>query len=208
MRVRVSPLAIASILIATGCGSDPNALDKPVIGHAGDYKIVLAEAERLSKEPLQKIANDEELTPQDMQSLTAASVQFQALVDFEPGLFAPHLALGMIYRSLGELETAERHLRQCLNNIPASVEDAIRATVAETHYQLSRVLFDRGKYKDAVSEATTAIKAEPHNPNYFAGRASALAQLDQRVEAKKDLRQALSLDPHHKRAKGLLKLLK
>lgn len=195
------------LVVLLGCKSEPDGLVKPVIGHGGEYSKVLAKAEELSKVPLQKIANDEELAPSDKQALTEASVQFQALVDFEPGQFAPYLALGMIYRALGNLESAERNLRQCLNNIPASDDPSIVATKAEAHYQLSKVLFDNADYQGAGREAELALQLDQENPNYFVGRASALAQLEKKKEALKDLDSALKLDPNHKRARGLKKLL-
>ncbi len=194
-------------LFLIGCTSnDPT--DVPVIGHGGEYNIALSKAEELSKGPLAKLANDEELTEADKQSLIGASAQFQGIIDYRPTAFAPHLANGMIYRALGNLEKAEQHLKQCIVNIPATEDTVILDTSAEAHYQLSRVYFDQEKYEDALAEASSAVQTTPENPSYLTARASALAQLDQLSEAKKDLNAALALDPKHKRANGLKKLLR
>lgn len=194
-------------LLLIGCGSsDPT--DVPVIGHEGEYKIALSKAEELSKGPLAKLVNDDELSEADKQSLIGASAQFQGIINFRPHAFAPHLANGMIYRALGNLERAEQHLKQCIVNIPATNEEVIRDTSAEAHYQLSRVYFDQEKYENALAEASAAVETSANNPNYLTARASAFAKLDQLPEAKKDLNAALALDPEHKRAKGLKKLLK
>ena len=196
---------VTCILLA-GCGED-SPTEVPVIGHGGEYTQALAKAEELSKVGLEKINRDEELTAEDKQNLVAAASQFQGLVRYQPNLFAPYLALGMIERGLGNLEAAERDIKQCLLNIPASNEQAIQETAAEAHYQLSRVYFDQGKYDISLAEASTASETVDNNPNYLVGQASALAQLNRIPEAKKLLAKALKLDPEHRRAKGLNKLL-
>lgn len=198
---------IVLVLAVSGCSSSDHN-DVPVIGHSGDYNIALSRAEELSKGPLAKLANDDELTEADKQALIGASAQFQGIINYRPTAFAPHLANGMIYRALGNLEKAEQHLKQCIVNIPATEDEVIRDTSAEAHYQLSRVYFDQEKYELALAEASSAIETTPNNPNYLTARASAFAQLEQLPEAKKDLEQALILDPDHKRASGLKKLLK
>lgn len=194
-------------MVAVGCRGEDTA-DVPIIGHAGDYAPVLKKAEELSKGPLAKFANDEELTTEEKQSLIAASAQFEGLSRYQPSQFAPYLAKGMIFRAIGELELAERNLRQCLLNIPANDNPMIVETSAETHYQLSRVLFDSEKYEEALAEASTAVQGVPTNPNYLVARASAYAKLNKLDDAKKDLEEALKLDPEHKRGTGLAKLLK
>lgn len=180
----------------------------PVIGQGGDYNKVLAEAESLSKVGLQKIANDEELTARDRKDLTAAAAQFQGLVAFEPTKFAPYLALGMIYRGLGNLEEAERMLKQCVNNIPKSTDPAIIQTAAETKSQLSKALLAQGKSEDALTEANLAVETDRQNPSYLVTRASALIELKRMEEAKADLEEALRMDPSLTRASGMLKLIK
>lgn len=194
-------------VMISGC-SGKEELDVPVIGHAGDYQPVLEKAEKLSSAGLAKFANDEELTEAEKQSLIKATAQFEALARFQPSQFAPRLANGMIYRALGDLDLAENNLRQCLANIPATDNPAVRETSAETHYQLARVLFDKEKYEDSLAEASTAIQGIPTNPNYLVARASAYAKLSKIDDAKKDLETALKLDPEHKRGTGLAKLLK
>lgn len=195
------------MLVFAGC-SNKEELDVPVIGHAGDYGPVLKKAEELSSGPLAKFSNDEELTEAEKQSLIKATAQFEALARYQPTQFAPRLANGMIYRAIGDLDLAENNLRQCLANIPAKDDPAILETSAETHYQLSRVLFDKEKYEDALAEASTAIQGVPTNPNYLVARASAYAKLNKIDDAKKDLEDALKLDPEHKRGTGLSNLLK
>lgn len=195
------------VMVAIGCRGE-DTVDVPVIGHAGDYAPVLKKAEELSKDPLAKFANDEELSTKEKQSLVAAAAQFEGLSRFQPSQFAPHLAKGMIYRALGDLEMAERNLRQCLLNIPVNDNPLVKETSAETHYQLSRVLFDSEKYEEALAEASTAVQGVPTNPNYLVARASAYAKLNKLDDARKDLDTALKLDPKHKRGTGLAKLLK
>ncbi|MBC8065139.1 MAG: hypothetical protein H7Y17_09940 [Chlorobia bacterium] len=180
----------------------------PIIGSDGDYKQVLADAERLSSSGLQKIANDEEISAKDRADLTAASAQFQGLIAFEPGKFAPYLALGMIYRGLGNLEDSERMLKQCLNNLPKSTDPAIVQTAAEAKSQLSKVLLAQGKSEDALTEANLAVETDRQNPSYLVTRASALIQLKRMEEAKADLKEALKMDPTLTRASGMLRLIK
>ncbi len=196
------------LLLLVGCKGGDEVVDVPVLGNAGDYQLALEKAQKLSEKPLAKVAEDQELTETEKKDLIKAAAQFQALADFDPKQFAPHLAKGMIYRALGDLEMAERNLQVCLANIPATNNPAILETSAETHYQLSRVLYDAGQYENAVAEASTALEGNPQNPNYLIARASGLAKIDKVQEAKKDIEAALKLDPEHKRANGLKKLLK
>jgi Flp pilus assembly protein TadD len=177
------------------------------IGNEDDYKSSLAKAEELSRDGLQKLNLDEELSESEKANLAEAATEFEALVSYKADQFAPHLALGMIYRGLGNKDAAEKNLRQCLENLPEEDSLPVRATKNEAHYQLSRVLVDKGDFQGALVEAAVAADADPQNPNYQVGKASALAQLDRKPEAIRALDHALKLDPNHKRARGLKKLL-
>jgi tetratricopeptide (TPR) repeat protein len=199
-------LLLGLALAVLGCASG-SSTGVPVIAHQGDYDTALRKAEELSRDGLQKINLDEELTVDDKTNLTSAAAQFEGLVAFEPKLFAPHLALGMIYRGLGNLDSAEKNLRQCLTNLPEDKTEPVRATANEAHYQLSRVLFDKGDFNGALDEANKAVKGDRLNPNYFVGQASALAQLNRKADAIRSLNAALKLDPEHRRARGLMNLL-
>lgn len=200
-------VVVSCTLLSARC-SGKEELDVPIIGHEGDYAPVLKKAEELSSGPLAKFAKDEELSEEEKQSLIKATAQFEALARFQPTQFAPRLANGMIYRAIGDLDLAENNLRECLRNIPVNDNPLVKETSAEAHYQLSRVLYDKTKFEDALAEASTALEGVPTNPNYLVARASAFAKLDKLADAKKDLETALKLDPEHKRGTGLAKLLK
>jgi len=202
--LRISVLLLL-VAFALGCSSSESTGTRIV--NEDEYKSSLAKAEGLSRDGLQKLNLDEELSESDKANLAEAATEFEALVSYKADQFAPHLALGMIYRGLGNKDAAEKNLRQCLENLPTEDSLAVRATKNEAHYQLSRVLVDKGDFHGALAEAEVAADADPQNPNYQVGKASALAQLDRKPEAIKALDHALKLDPNHKRARGLKKLL-
>lgn len=179
----------------------------PVIGSGSEYQQVLKEAAEASQKPLEKMARDEALTPDDRTQLSTAASLFEGIVAYQPQGFAPYLALGMIYRGLNDSERAERSLRQALNNLPGNPSPEIKQTVAEVHYQLSRVLFDKKDYDGAIAEASTAEQSNPENADYPTAKAAALLQANRVSDAKKALEAALKLDPQNKRAQTLMKLV-
>lgn len=195
------------MLALLGCsgGSDGGV---PVIGNSDEYNQVLKDAEGLSKDPLERFANDEDLSEADKSNLIKAANMFEAIRAYEPEKFAPYLGLCMIYRALGNTEKAEQYIRQCILSLPASQAPEIRQTAAEAHYQLSRVLFDEKKYPEALAEASTADQTIGDNPNYLVAKAIALVQLKREKEAKVELAKALKLNPTNRRATGLAKLLR
>ena len=201
--MRISILLL--LALAIGCASSPSG-SKSITSEA-EYRSTLARAEELSRDGLQKINLDEELTEMDRANLSEAATEFEALVAFKPDQFAPHLALGMVYRGLGNPGAAERNLKECLRKLPKEESLPVKATKNEAHYQLSRILTDKGDYREALAEVEIAALSDPQNPNYEVGRASALAQLGRKSEAISALDRALKLDPQHRRARGLRKLL-
>lgn len=206
---RSTSYAIAATLVVVGlfgCGPT-DGTTVPVLGNPGEYNKALADAESLSKIGMEKIAKDEELNADEKKNLVKAANLFEGLAAYETTNFAPHLALGMIYRGLGNLDVAERHLQQCLLNLPGADTPDVRETAAEAHYQLARVLFDRQEFDKSLAEASTACESSPSNPNYIVARASALLQLKREEDARVELGKALALDPENRRGLGLKKLL-
>jgi tetratricopeptide (TPR) repeat protein len=55
-------------------------------------------------------------------------------------------------------------------------------------------LLEKGKYEEAIVEATRAIEREDDNPEHFVERATAAAFLERHAEAVSDLERALALD--------------
>ena len=132
---------------------------------------------------------------------------------YRPMMASLFFISGKVHRILGEDEVAEQMFRQCVLGIDRQTTDqpqnavALRATGAEAAYQLSLLRFDRHDYRDALEQATIAVKAEPQSSLYHTALGSALTQLRRTEEAKKELGIALRLDPRNARAAGLLRLL-
>jgi len=184
-----------------------NSIHGGNISNAGEYNQALGEAQKISQEALDKLSRDEPLTSQDRSNLSKADDLFISIIKYQPDLFAPWLARGMIYRGLNDPTYAEQMFQMCLRTIPPSKNPDVIATSAEAHYQLSRVYFDQHKYDNAIAEASTAIQTVANNPNYLTARAAAFMQKQRYDEAKKDLDDALKLMPDHKRAASLRRLL-
>lgn len=200
-------LSAVSVFGAASCNNGASVVDKPIIGTGGDYAKVLQEAERYSKDTLIKRAKGEPLNDQDREMLTLAAPQFQALVDFDPGQFAPRLALGQIYLELGDAERANDHLLYCLGNLPKEKSAEMKLVEAQCRYELANARFKVGNYEAAVTEIDQALAITNQDPNYYATRASVYLELKRTPEAEADVRKALKLNPEHRRAKSLAKLL-
>jgi tetratricopeptide (TPR) repeat protein len=183
----------------------------PLISNVSQYNDTLRRAVDLSKGPLEAYDLGDELTAGQLNDLREAARLYDGVDLFWPTKFAPYLPAGKIYYILGDQELAQERLQQCIENAPLeqdpSVRGVVNATVYEAHYSLSLVKFALGDYKAAYAEANIAASGVPNSANYLAARASAAVQLKKVAEARKDVEQALKLDPNNKKSLQLQTLL-
>lgn len=205
----ITALAVTACMASIGCRKDPNTAQQVIIGNGDEYQKVLRDAVNFSKEPLLRRSKGETLTEADREALTKAVPLFQSLINFDPGQFAPHLALGQIFLEFDDPAKANDHLLYCLGNLEQLTkkdDPGLKLMEAECRYELSNARFKVGNYVDAVTEVDKALAISKENPNYYVARAAAYSELKRYAEAKVDLERALKLDPTHKRANSLLKL--
>jgi tetratricopeptide (TPR) repeat protein len=180
----------------------------PVIDTLQGYSDAITEAQALTKDLFDKYDAGEEMTAEDKAKLLDAARIIDNADRYLPAAVIPYLGAGKAYQFAGVLDVAQARYEQCLANVPGHKTDPIAVqTGTEAHFRLSQVQFALGNYKLAVQEADKAVKEEPGAPRYLSGRANALVQLKRVSEAKRDVKQALNLDPNDRVALGLHKLL-
>ncbi|MBV6456957.1 MAG: hypothetical protein HONBIEJF_00062 [Fimbriimonadaceae bacterium] len=204
MWLRASALAIVAVWIGAGC-SAPS--DRLVIRTARDYSVTLQEATELARQPLASFASNGAVSPDEERNLIQAQVRYEALTEYQPTLFTLHFALGAVRHALGNTAEAEQAFRQALTLMPTTPTPDATKLIADTHHGLAAVLIDRGAYSEARAEAKIALEYTPDDANYLATLAAAEIQLKDLTNARLHLKRALALEPNHRKAKVLEKLL-
>jgi tetratricopeptide (TPR) repeat protein len=184
-----------------------------MITNDAEYDAAKAKMEDLSLKTLQAYQAGQKLSEDDLKKLREAGEIVDKMILYSPVLTGLQFLSGKIHHVLGEDTIAADRFEQCTqvaaNEIAQHPNEktAIGQTAAECGYQLSQIQLLRGKIKEALAQADAAVKAVPNSPDYLTARASALNELRRTDEAKKDLAQALKLDPSNARARGLLRLI-
>lgn len=184
-----------------------------MIASNSEFATVEAKVQELTLGPIQAYDAGQKPSPADLKNLRAASDMVDRMTAFQPLASNFFFLSGKIHQILGEPQLAERGFRQCLLLYPADAESRptervqIVQTGAEAAYRLSLLLFSHGQIKDALQSADAAVKAFPNAPNYLVARAAALNELRRVDAAKKDLMQALALDPKNANAAALLRFI-
>jgi tetratricopeptide (TPR) repeat protein len=101
--------------------------------------------------------------------------------DFDPGYAPTQLLLGINHQALGNVEAAERCLRQALRLDP---------DYGEAHQTLGLLLADQGRLEEAIPLLRTRWAQDPGNPHVLEALSSALLQVGEEVDAIRVLRKA------------------
>ena len=178
-----------------------------------DYTEAMTKVEDLSQDRIKAYDAGRPLTPDDLKRLREAGVLTDRMAAYAPLMASLFFLSGKIHHVLGEDTVAEERFRQCTLGIDQQAKAQssnaanLVATGAEANYQLSMLLLVRRDLKGALAAADTAVRTVPQSSYYLTARASALNELRRTAEAKKDLQQALALDPNNRRAAALLRLI-
>ena len=108
--------------------------------------------------------------------------------------YVAHIALLTAYRLKGEFAASLVHF----DLVPRASE-----LTAKELAERADLLDKSDRYEEAIQAFTSAIDADPDNPDNYFRRASTLGVLDRWVEAEHDLVRALAIDPEHEKSRLL-----
>jgi tetratricopeptide (TPR) repeat protein len=188
-------------------GPGSTDIEPRVVRTPDDLNHAVEDAEKLSKDPLQRFVEDKPLSAKDKNDLLHAAAILQGIVAYEPTAVNPLLGLGLTYRALEQDENAEMYFQRVVDLAGPSSTDEAKLAVAESRYNLALILIQRREYDKARELAAEAVAAAPNSANYHAALAEAFLQLDRKSDAVIEIRVALNLDPTNKRALRLKKLV-
>jgi len=186
-----------------------------VIESESQYDDWLARVSKSSQTAVGKFNTGQALDDNDK----ATSLENAKILDnmsaYRPDMAAGYFEAGLLYYLAGDTDTAFLRINQSIQDawLPGNIKmtgdkEKIEAVLADCHHMLSMIQFDRHQYQKAFDEANLAIKQLSTRPTYYVARANAEVQLSKVADAKKDLAQALKLDPACATALRLDKFLK
>lgn len=206
--VAIAAAALALMLTFRGGGKVEDAADEvPVYRTQSEANRGFAEAAELSIQPLKDFFAGDKLGEPQVAALHQARRLLKGVVAYDPKYFATFVAVGRISVALEDYPEAERYLREAVRLAPDPPTGDWKQIEAETHYLLSRTLYQTKSFAAAIDEADLAITLAPDNPDNFVARASALLQVGKVDEAKEALDRALALNPQVPGGEALRKLI-
>lgn len=209
---RVS-LALVAVIALAGCskGDQARAIEVPTIRTPAEADNYLLRAEQISKEALEKSGRDEPLTSAEQDNVKEALAYFEGMIAYDPARYQPYFGAGKLAYALGEYERAFKYMYQAITLAPAPSKTPpveLVAMIAEAHYVSARSLFFLHRYEEAAAAAKLASTLVKTSPDYLVAEAAPLLELKQDAAAKDLVVRALAIDPNHRIAKQLAKLLK
>ncbi len=176
------------------------------------YEAARIEMEKLSLNHIKAFDAGVALKPEELAEVRKAGDIIDRMAKYAPTASGLFFLSGKIHHVLGEDGLAADRYLQCTLVVPNDAA-AHRATAteiktegAECNYQLSELLLLRREQKAAFEAADAAVKVV-RSDIYLTARGSALNELGRIDEAKKDLQEALKINPNNSRAKGLLRFI-
>ncbi len=140
------------------------------------------------------------------QKYSEAVKQFRAALEKVPAANRIHYSLAMAYRGLGDLQNAQKHLSQqgTVGVRPIDpLVDALRELVQgeRVHLIKGRMALSAGRYKDAVTAFTEAVKAKPKSVRGHVNLGVALARIGEIDGAIEHFHTALKYDSKNQNAR-------
>lgn len=190
----------------------------PAVLSAQQYEQYSDENLKLVRPILEKFNQGEPISDDDKKSLEKAAQKYEAMNLYQPTAVEPHFLLAKVYQILEKNDRAEERIQQALVNADMVLQqakqqnnqnriDATNLTIAECQFVFSQLLALRGEYTEALNQIDAALKVAANSPDYLAQRASIYVQLEKIPEAVADLRDALALQPNHRRSIAIGKLI-
>ncbi len=137
-----------------------------------------------------KIHNALGLVYFQQQQYNKAVEQFKKTLRLEPNFVEAHNNLGSTYAQLKDWDNAIAEYRAVLG-------EPLYRTPELGHYNLGRVLLEKGQAIEAVKEFHTAVKIQPNFSRALNKYGVALFRLNRIQEAVKQFKQAIEIDPKY-----------
>jgi len=220
--LRTSLLLLLVITLA-GCRGGSGAIDAvPVIRTQAEYDNYVIEAQKLSQEPMKKFDAGEPLSEVEKKDLQQALFLFEGMAAFDPtgpNSYLPFFASGKINHTLGNYQRSLENFQQCISVAPTrgkptkltpdiSEDDRVLLmTIAEARYLASLCYFELRDFGDAAHQANLANQIVPNSANYRVAEARAELEIGNEMKAVQLIAEALYIDPNHKIAQQVAKLL-
>ena len=206
-------MTILALLLLLSNQPAPSPLGGTAITNDADYHAAELKGQDLSEAALKKYDAGETLDAKDTAKLRQAVELYDKMAMYTPAISPLFFASGKIHHILGEDAIAEERFRQAMltfyNDAAARPQYAvgIRRTGAEASYQLALLLVQQPNKKAALEAADVAVHYVPESSAYHTIRGSILNEMRRPAEARKELNEAIRLDPTNQRATGLLKFI-
>lgn len=200
----IPAVAVIAVALVVYLSNRPSTTSNglPIVQGDADYDNALAKVKDSTQTAVGKFNVGVELEQADKDAALNGAKTFDLMNAYRPNMSAGYFEAGLLYYLSGNSDTALDRLKQSLAdaNLPANIKKAgdkekLLDVLANVHHIVSLIAFDKHEYKAAAEEATTALTIVPKRESFFFARAQAEVQLNKIAEAKKDLTEALALNP-------------
>lgn len=198
----VAVIGVALVIVLSNRPSQmPNGTQ--IIESEEQYNYALSQVSQMTPGAVSKFNMGIELEQPDKDAAKKGALIFDSMNAFRPDMTAGLFEAGLLYYLSGDTDTALSRLQQAIAdesqpvNLKAGTKAALNAVIADCHHMLSVIAFDRHDYTKAADEANIALHSSPPRESYYFARAQAEVQLNRISDAKKDLKEALKLNPSY-----------
>ncbi len=115
--------------------------------------------------------------------LAKAVLQFERIVEIEPDNFENHVKLGILYRSAGQADKAEKAFRRAVELDPAQ---------AEAQVNLAYLLLESRNFDEAISALEQIVASDDSNHRYATALADAYQQVGRFHDAARQFEKLLA----------------
>jgi len=179
----------------------------PLIVDNETYSEAIRQSVALTQSHFEAYDRGDTLTDADKADVRKGATLLDTANQRQPARAGLYLDAGRCYLILGDLDLAENRLLQCLSNAEQKNSDLQPEGVADAYFLLSQTRALQQDWKESLKLVTEADRKRPHVATYLTAKASAEIQLKMMPLAKKDLAEALRIDPTYKRAIALKRLI-
>lgn len=201
--------AVALLAAVFGCGKKEGG---PIIdAHTATERS--KEAETLTEPAFAAISAGAKPSETELNNMRKALTIYEELAKFSPSTSSPYFLMGRIRVALDDNAKAEENFRQFFaavdspDDLRGQKPEEVEQRKADAHFLLGTVLVKMKRADEALVEADQALKIRPDTLTFLIFRATCLAELGKKDEAKQQLFKTLQKYPTSTVAKALMKEL-